>query len=265
MSQSGEGAAELVTSRDVLLIIPTHCHPMCLPFAIESAQNQSVQDMDIAVIGDGVGDDTRDVMSAILASDPRVRFLDLAKAIRHGEEYRDAVIRQSAASIISYLGDDDLLFPHHVETMRQCIGGVDFANPLPVFVNRDGTLDYVDADLARPACIAWHLEPRLPVNNAVSLTGATHTRQSYLRLPHGWRPAPAGRPTDHYMWEQYFHLDGFAARTSHLATTAKFHQSIRDDMTDEARAVGHVAVSGPPTDSRPLLSGPWRRRVGTLR
>ena len=38
------------------------------------------------------------------------------------------------------------------------------------------------------------------------------------------------------MWEQYFHLDGFAARTSHLATTAKFHQSIREDMTDEARA-----------------------------
>ena len=38
------------------------------------------------------------------------------------------------------------------------------------------------------------------------------------------------------MWEQYFLLDGFTARTSHRATTAKFNQSLRGDMTDEARA-----------------------------
>ena len=210
-------------TRPTLLIIPTHNHPTCLPLAIASAQRQSIEDVDIVVIGDGVSDDTRDVVMPIQAGDKRVRFLDLPKAIRHGEEYRDAVIRQSTASVISYLGDDDLLFPHHLETMHESIADVDFANPLPIFIMRDGTLAYLATDLADPASLAWHLHPRVR-RNSVSLTGATHTRDSYLRLPHGWRPAPPGRWTDHYMWEQYFRLPGFMARTSHLSTTAKFAQ-----------------------------------------
>jgi hypothetical protein len=37
------------------------------------------------------------------------------------------------------------------------------------------------------------------------------------------------------MWEQYFQLPGFTARTSLLSTTAKFAQSERGDMTDGAR------------------------------
>lgn len=222
-------------NRDILLLIPTHSHPLCLPLAIASAQRQSVSDIDIVVIGDGVGDDTRAVMSPILASDERVQFVDLPKGVRHGEEYRDAIIRHSDASVITYLGDDDLFFPHHIETMIGCLAGVDFANPLPILIVKGGVLHYMATDLADPASVAWHLD-RSVYRNSVSLTGVIHTRQSYLRLPHGWRPAPAGRWTDHYMWEQYFQLDGFIGRTSALATTAKFMQSVRNDMTDEARA-----------------------------
>lgn len=228
-------APEVQTSRDTLVIIPTHCHPRCLPLAVASAQEQSVTDLDIVVIGDGVSDDTRDALAPILAADERVQFLDLPKGARHGERYRDAVIRQSAASVVSYLGDDDLFFRHHIATMRDCLEGVDFANPLPIFIQRDGTLLYIPTDLGNPASIAWHFDPRI-YRNSVSLTGATHTRESYLRLPHGWRPAPAGQPTDHHMWQQYFRLDGFSARTSWLSTTAKFPQTARQEMSDAARA-----------------------------
>lgn len=225
----------LETRRDTLLVIPTHAHPGCLPHAVRSAQQQSVEDLDIVVIGDGVSDDTRDAIAPILAADARVRFLDLPKGIRHGEEYRDAVIRQSAASVVGYLGDDDLLLPHHMATMRECLDGVDFANPFPVFIRRDGSIYLIASDLANPACVAWHLNPRLP-RNSVSLTGVAHTRESYLRLPYGWRPAPPGCPTDQHMWHQYFRLAGFSARTSPLSTTLKFAHSERDDMTDAERA-----------------------------
>lgn len=226
---------ECPTSRDTLLIIPTHCHPTCLPLAVASAQEQTVDDLDIVVIGDGVSDDTRDALAPILAADDRVRFLDLPKGVRHGEEYRDTLIRQSAATVVSYLGDDDLLFPHHIATMRDCLEGVDFANPLPIFIQRDGTLLYVPTDLGNPASIEWHFDTRT-YRNSVSLTGVSHTRESYLRLPHGWRPAPAGQPTDHHMWQQYFRLDGFRGRTSELATTAKFPQTARQAMSESARA-----------------------------
>lgn len=220
---------------DTLLIIPTHAHPRCLPMALESAQRQTVEDIDIVVIGDGVSDDTRDAMAPYLAADRRITFLDRPKAIRHGEEYRDEVIRQSTASIVTYLGDDDLMFAHHVATMRDRIAGVDFANPLPIYISSDDKIMFVATDLSNPASIAWHLDPRRP-RNSVSLTGATHTRNSYLRLPFGWRPAPPGRWTDHYMWEQYFRSEGFTARTSHLSTTVKFPQEGREQMTDEQRA-----------------------------
>lgn len=119
--------------------------------------------------------------------------------------------------------------------MRGCVAGVDFANPLPVVVLRDDRLHYWATDLANPLSVAWHFDPANP-RNSVSLTGATHTRQSYDRLPYGWRPAPPGRWTDHYMWEQYFQLEGIAARTSALATTAKFDARAREDMTDQERA-----------------------------
>ena len=234
--------SEIATTRDTLVIIPTYRHPECLPLAIASAQNQTVGDIDIVVVGDGVADDTRDAIAPILAGDDRVRFLDLPKAIRHGEEYRDAVIRGSAASVITYLGDDDLFFPHHIETMRECISGVDFANPLPVFINAQRRVYYIAGDLADPDSIAWHLDARRP-RNSVSLTGATHTRESYLRLPHGWRPAPVGRWTDHYMWEQYFQLQGFTARTSRLATTAKFATVGREGMTGAERAMENQATA----------------------
>lgn len=230
---AGPGLPPLTS--DILLVIPTHNHPNCVPMAVASAQNQTIDDIDIVVLGDGVADDTRDALSPILAGDRRVRFIDFPKGQRHGEVHRDVVIRASGASVISYLGDDDLLFPRHLESMRACLDGVDFANPLPIFIDRGGDPLYYATDLANPASVAWHLHPTRR-RNSVSLTGVTHTRESYLRLPHGWRPAPADRWADHYMWEQYFRLAGFLGRTLPLATTAKFEQSCRDDMTDVQRA-----------------------------
>lgn len=252
---------ELALCSDTLLVIPTHCHPTCLPLAVASAQQQSIQDVDIVVIGDGVSDDTRDAIGPIVADDPRVRFLDLPKGARHGERYRDGVIRQSQASVISYCGDDDLLFPHHLATMRELLAGRDFVNPLPIFLQRDGTLFFVPGDLANPDSLAWHLDPGT-VNNSVSLTGATHTRESYLRLPHGWRPAPDSVPTDYHMWQQYFRLDGFRGATSRLATTAKFPETTREDMSEHDRAaeIGAFAVAMPTAG---FVDG-WNEQVAEL-
>ena len=220
---------------DTLLIIPTHNHPETLRVSVASAQNQSEQKLGIVVIGDGVTDDTRDAMSPILKSDERVSFVDRPKTIRHGEEYRDAVIRASTATAIGYLCDDDLLFPDHIETLSELLTGVDFVNNLPIFIKPDGSLHHTVCNLANPESVKWHLDPDVK-RNAVSLTGVLHTRSSYLALPHGWRPAPKGRWTDHFMWEQFFSMPSFTARTSTRATTAKFNNIGREEMTGAERA-----------------------------
>jgi hypothetical protein len=222
--------AGVAYQRDHLLIIPTHNHAETLALAVQSAQNQTEQDLGIVVIGDGVTDDSRDAIAPIVKSDNRVSFLDRAKAVRHGEEYRDEVIRASKATTIAYSGDDDLLFPDHIENLSELLTGVDFVNSLPIFINPDGTLTHLPSDLSLPESVSWHLDPN-ERRNTVSLTGVMHTRSSYLGLPFGWRPAPTGRWTDHYMWEQYFSMPNFTARTSTRATTAKFAQDAREGMT----------------------------------
>jgi len=220
--------------RETLLIIPTHSHPETLPLVIESAQNQTEEDVGIVVIGDGVTDDTRDAIAPIVASDDRVAFIDKPKSVRRGEEYRDEVIRASIATRISYVCDDDLLFPHHIETLANLLRGVDFVNTLPIFINTDDSLMHMVSDLANPESVDWHLNPEVR-RNTVSLTGVMHSRDSYYALPFGWRPAPIGRWTDHYMWEQFFSMPNFAGRTSRIATTAKFSQTDRDSMTGAER------------------------------
>ena len=223
------------SNQKVLLIIPTHDHPTTLPFSIKSALNQTHKNLEIVVIGDGVTSDTREVMAEIVTTHPHLSFFDKPKATRHGEEYRDQVIRDSDADYVCYLGDDDLLFPNHVENMLYQIVDADFANPLPMFIEPDGTLSYLATDLSLNASTAWHLSEK-PIRNSVSLTGVMHSRSSYLRLPFGWRPAPPGIPSDLYMWHQYFRLPGFKASTAYVSTTAKFAASTRAIMSARERA-----------------------------
>ena len=223
-----------VSASGALVIIPTFNHATTLRWAIASAQEQSHTDCSIVVIGDGVNDDTRDVMAPLLRTDDRLSFVDKPKSPRHGEEYRHEVIMASSASVIGYLGDDDLLLPQHLEVMLETLHGNDFANALPVMINPDATLSLFDTDVSDAESVAWHLNP-LFRRNSVSLTGVVHTRESYERLPVGWRPAPKGRWSDHYMWEQYFSLDGFRGATAALSTTAKFASDQRSEMSAQDR------------------------------
>ena len=88
-------------------------------------------------------------------------------------------------------------------------------------------------DLADPRCVQWHLHPG---HNAVSLTGAAHTGDLYRRLPFGWRPAPEGRWSDHYMWEQIFTVEGVRLATSPWATTVKLSANWRVGVDPADRA-----------------------------
>jgi hypothetical protein len=224
-----------------LVIVPTHDHASTLDLAVSSALEQTVADLEVVVIGDGVGDDTREVMSRLMGSDDRVRFVDRPKSPSRGEEARHEVILASAAPVVTYLGDDDLFWPDHVETMLGLLADHDFAHPFPVMVTEDGSLTTLPTDLSDPACVEWHLHPG---HNTVSLTGAAHTVALYRRVPAGWQAPPAGRWPDHYMWEQFFRLTGVRLATSPRSTTVK------------PPATGSSAT---PAERRAALQGWWDR------
>jgi glycosyltransferase involved in cell wall biosynthesis len=218
----------------VLLIVPTHDHASTLDLAVRSALEQTHTDLDVVVIGDGVGDDTREVARDLCRSDERVRFLDRPKSSSRGEETRHEVITSSSSSVVTYLGDDDLLLPDHVATMTGLLADHDFAHPFPTMIDTDDRLLSFPTDLSDPRCVAWHLDPR-PGHNTVSLTGAAHTTEVYRRLPHGWQAPPPGRWPDHYMWDQFLHLPGIRIATALRTTTIKPPSVLRGHLDPASR------------------------------
>lgn len=172
-------------------------------------------EIEVVVIGDGVGDDTRQVVAGLRREDPRVRFLDLPKGPNHGEVHRGAAIEATGAEIVCYLCDDDLLLPDHVESMAGLLAEADLAHCQSGHMELDGSFHPYLADLELQRCREWVLRPD---RNAVSLTGTAHTVTAYRRLPHGWRTTPPGRAPDHYMWQQFLAEPWVRAVTGTRAT-----------------------------------------------
>ncbi len=217
---------------DATILIPTHDHARFLPIAVRSALAQRSAVVEVLVVGDGVGDDTREAVHRF-SDEPRVRFFDLPKGERHGERHRHTALQEARGEIVCYLSDDDVLFPGHVAEMRRLLADADFAHSTPVLVEPDGVLVYRPADLARPEYLALIREGR---NNFIGLTGAAHTCRLYDRLPEGWRPAPRGTPTDIHMWQQVTAVPGFRGRTASRLTAISLPDPAWRTVDDETRS-----------------------------
>lgn len=215
---------------EATILIPTHDHAVLLPYAIRSALGQEAA-IELFVIGDGVGDDTRVALAPFL-SDPRVRFFDNPKGERHGEAHRHVALREAAGDLVTYLSDDDILLPDHVREMGRLLTDADFAHPPPAWIGTDGRLGYFPFDAEREDCRSLLL---LGDENSIGLTGASHTLALYRRLPHGWRPAPAGVYTDWHMWRQVFSLPNLVARTGSRLTCLHFPSPMRSELSMAAR------------------------------
>ena len=213
------------------VIIPTHDHANLLPMSIESACAQSVGDIRIVVIGDGVGDDTRAVMEQVLSRDDRVTFLDLPKAGRTGEIHRHPIITNSSAQIITYLGDDDLMFPDHVATMSELLDNADVAMPPMIHLMPDGSVACSSHSLSDPKWKSVACEG----TSLFSLSGLSHTMEAYRKLPYGWRNTPEGYYTDQYMLLQYLEQDWCRFALAHKPTVINLASSLRVSMNPTQR------------------------------
>ena len=215
----------------VEILIPTHNHPLLLPFAVATAQEQSAPAARIVVIGDGVGDDTRDVMASLCRDDPDLVFLDLPKAGRTGEPHRHRVLADSRADVVTYHSDDDLLFPDHVERMLALLDHADVVMPMGAHLRPDGTAESSPWSLGE--------EPgrtmALGGTSLFSLSGITHTMAAYRRLPFGWRETPDGFYTDQYMLLQFLAEPWCRFDVDDVPTTVHLADSLRRDMSASQR------------------------------
>jgi hypothetical protein len=216
----------VISQNKAHVIIPTHSAHDTLRFAVLSAINQSLPPHRVTIIGDGVTEEVRDLGWTLSREFSQLEFLDNPKLRNRGERYRDTVIKASDADFISYLCDDDLYMPNHLEVMSKHLRDFDFVHPRPTFVNPDGTFFFLPSGIEIPKIKTWH---RLdPPQNTISLTGASHTRQSYLSLEKGWDAGPPEYWTDLYMWVKFFSNPKIKTFTSPHTTTVKLMHTKED-------------------------------------
>ncbi len=97
----------------VSVLVPTYNRQSYLPVALGSVVSQNYRNLEIFVIRDG-GEDVSDIVESF--SDPRIIFI--SRQENRGKAFSlNEALRQAAGKYIAYLDDDDLFYPHHIETL----------------------------------------------------------------------------------------------------------------------------------------------------
>jgi GalNAc5-diNAcBac-PP-undecaprenol beta-1,3-glucosyltransferase len=211
------------------VLIPTHEHGPLIRFSLESALAQTVQDLEVLVVGDGVPAVTREVVGEIARRDARVRFFDNPKGPRHGEIHRHAALAEASGEVVLYLSDDDLWFPEHVETLLTVLRDRDLVSAVALKVHPDGSLKVRIHDVSQ------HREALLAGGRGIPLSCAAHTMAAYRALPRGWSTTPAGISTDKYMWQQFLADPGCRAGSATRLTVVSLGSAPRSSMRIEER------------------------------
>jgi glycosyltransferase involved in cell wall biosynthesis len=105
----------------VTAIIPTFNWSTVLRCSIGSVLDQTFEDFELLVIGDGCTDDSAEVVASFAACDDRVRWINLPQ---HGGSQvgpNNEGLRQAEGEFIAYLGHDDLWLPRHLELLVSAI------------------------------------------------------------------------------------------------------------------------------------------------
>ncbi|MFT3929891.1 MAG: glycosyltransferase [Spongiibacteraceae bacterium] len=96
---------DTTTNTTVSVVIPTYNRAYCLPAAIGSLQQQTYRDWEAVIIDDGSKDNTADVVKAISAQDPRVKY----HYQKNGgvSAARNTGLRLASGAWVGFLDSDD--------------------------------------------------------------------------------------------------------------------------------------------------------------
>lgn len=213
------------------IIIPTHNRPHLLPYSLKAAQQQTIKDIEIIVVGDGVDELTRAIVKSMIKGDRRITFCDHPKGFRSGVQYRDLAVRSARSDRIFYCDDDDLLLPSHVEILGARLAAFDFVESLPLSVSRSGICQVALANHSKTSA-----RYRL-ASSSLKMTFDTHiahTKQAYLRLGTPWISSGgdiAGSFLEKFAAAQHVQWSSISK-----VTALSLHGAARKADSDNARA-----------------------------
>jgi GalNAc5-diNAcBac-PP-undecaprenol beta-1,3-glucosyltransferase len=212
---------------EATVLVPTYDHGEILLCSVRSALAQTVRDIEVLIVGDGINPEGREAAHILQREDPRVRFFDNPKQERHGEFHRHEALKGATGRIVCYLSDDDLWTPDHVEGMAEALRDHDFAHALPLEIHADGGIKLWRCDLSLDYFRAFILEK----DNRIPLSCGAHTLKLYRNLRVGWSPPPPSeRHSDLFMWRKLLSHPGVRLKSTMRPTVLHFPDPLRREM-----------------------------------
>lgn len=117
------------------IIIPTHNRPHLLPLAVQSALNQTFDDLEVVVVDDASTE------TAALPDDSRLRVIRLSTS-RGGAGARNVGTEAAQGRWVTYLDDDDRLLPHMAAASLEALAQATLPPPVGVISG----IEVVDAE-----------------------------------------------------------------------------------------------------------------------
>ena len=214
------------------VLMPTHNHAHLIGYSVRSIQDQTLRDFELFVIGDGASTETRDIVEALAAADPRIRYFDFPKGERHGEAHRHVALQEARGEIVAYCGDDDLWLRGHLASLARLLKRYDFGHMVQINVHGRNEFVVDPGSFDHPGC--WR-KVRDGKMGFFGLTVGGHRMNAYRALPVGWSPAPPDVATDQFMWRKFLRQPGLRFGSGIEATAIHIASPLRTDWTPDQR------------------------------
>ncbi|MCB0880877.1 MAG: glycosyltransferase family 2 protein [Thermoleophilia bacterium] len=216
------------------VVLATWNFPEALRLSMASALAQTVDDIELLVVGDGCTDDTPDVVAA--AGDGRARFIALEPRVGCQSGPNNRGVAEARAPFVAYLGHDDLWHPRHLEYLLdvQRERDADHVHGVAIAYGPPGTGVMAVAGLGHGLGLDRH---------PTVMPGATLHRREIAAAVGGWRlPHETRVPVD-VDFAARVRARGYRCAHSRRATLFKFPSSSRRDVyvTRDVRQQTRVA------------------------
>lgn len=202
------------------IAIPTHNRRETLLLAARSALMQTRSPEQVIVLCDGCTDDSAEAVRAL--GDERLEAIELPKLPHYAYAHRNRALELARGEVITWLGDDDLLLPDHLERVGEYwdAGIADVVQTPAVVVWQDDSKTWVGLDWSVPG------HARTLIDRNTNVMSSVCVSVEAARAVGGW-DASLSRFGDWDLWKRVLATGARTAMTDE-PTVLHFRATERD-------------------------------------